>query len=77
MLECFLLLRHAGARWVPVLAIPGVVAGFAASLCLILSGIKGIIAGPHQSKASTTRAASPERVVQWIAKRPVPYGSHR
>jgi hypothetical protein len=27
MLECFLLLRHAGAKWVPILAIPGVVAG--------------------------------------------------
>ena len=75
MLECFLLLGHTGAKWVPVFAIPGVIAGFAASICLILSGLRGIIAGPRESKPGTN-PAPPERVVQWIAKRPVPNGSH-
>jgi hypothetical protein len=77
MLECFLLLRHAGAKWVPVFAIPGVVAGMGASVCLILSGIKGIITGTRQAKPRVNQVASPARVVQWIAKRPAPISSHR
>jgi len=77
MLECFLLLRHVGAKWVPVFAIPGIVAGFAASICLILSGIKGIIASTRQSKPRSNRSASPEHAVQWIARRPAPNGNHR
>ena len=77
MLECFLLLRHAGAMWAPIIAIPGVVAGIGAAICLILSGIKGIIADPRQSRPMIKRAASPERAIQWVAKRPVPNGSLR
>jgi hypothetical protein len=77
MLECFLLLRHAGAKWAPIVAIPGVVAGMVASACLILSGIKGIIAGPRRAKPRINRAASAERIVQWIARRPVPNVNHR
>jgi hypothetical protein len=77
MLECFLLLRHAGAMWAPIIAIPGVVASIGAAICLILSGVKGIIVHPRQSQPTINRAASPERVVQWVAKRPVPTGSHR
>jgi len=76
VLECFLLLRHTGAKWVPILAIPGVIAGMGASVCLILSGIKGIIGNPRQSKPRTNQAASPARVVEWIAKRPTANSSH-
>jgi hypothetical protein len=43
MLECFLLLRQSGARWIPLLAIPAVLTVSLASICLMLSGIKGII----------------------------------
>ena len=43
MVECFLLLRQADARWIPLVAIPAVLAGGVAAICLILSGIKGII----------------------------------
>jgi hypothetical protein len=69
MLECLLLLRQSGGRWVPLVAIPGVIAGGVASICLMLSGIKGIIAASHP-KRRIARAGKPERVVQWIAKRP-------
>ena len=37
MLECFLLLRQSGARWIPLLVIPAVLAGGLASICLMLS----------------------------------------
>jgi hypothetical protein len=49
MLECFLLLRHAaGGRWIPFFAIPLVIAGGAASISLMLSGVKGLLAARHQ-----------------------------
>jgi len=77
MLECFLLLRHAGAKWVPIIAIPGVIAGIGASTCLILSGLKGILEGPRQSRPGANRPASPERVVRWMAQRRMPNGHSR
>jgi hypothetical protein len=43
MLECFLLLRQSGARWIPLFAVPAVLAGGVAAISLMLSGIKGII----------------------------------
>jgi hypothetical protein len=43
MLECFLLLHQAAEKWFLLAAIPAVIAGGVASICLILSGIKGII----------------------------------
>jgi hypothetical protein len=65
MLECFLLLRHAGPTWAPLVAIPAVLAGGVAAICLMLSGIKGIVTARYRPKRSLTRAASRERVVQW------------
>lgn len=45
MFECFLLLRStSGARWIPLLAIPMVIAGGIASVSLMLSGAMGILA---------------------------------
>jgi len=44
MLECFLLLRQAGAKWFGLFAVPAVIAGVVASIGLIVSGIKGLIA---------------------------------
>jgi hypothetical protein len=70
MLECLLLLRRGGAAWIPLIAIPAVIAGGVASMRLMVSGIKGIISG-SRPKRKVVRAASPERVVQWIAKRPL------
>jgi hypothetical protein len=69
MMECFLLLRQADARWIPLVAIPLVFAGGVAAICLILSGIKGIITQSYRPKHRAVRAASPERVVQLIAPR--------
>ena len=74
MLECFLLLRHTGDKWVPAVAIPGVIAGIAASIRLIASGLKGSLAGPSRPTPRITRTASPDRVVQWLAKRTAPNG---
>jgi hypothetical protein len=54
MLECFLLLRS-GARWVPLFAIPGVLAGGVAAICLMLSGIKGITTEWYRPKRSAGR----------------------
>jgi hypothetical protein len=70
MLECFLLLRQSGARWIPLLAIPAVLAGSLASICLMLSGIKGIITEWYRPKRRVARAASPERLVKWFGKQP-------
>ena len=70
MLECFLLLRQSGARWIPLLAIPAVLAGSLASICLMLSGIKGIITEWYRPKRRVARAASPERLVKWFGKPP-------
>ena len=75
MLECFLFVHHAGARWAPLIAIPGVIAGGAASISLLVSGIKGLIAKPRRRRIN--RADSPERVVRWIGKRPVGNGWQR
>ena len=69
MVECFLLLRQADARWIPLVAIPAVLAGGVAAMCLILSGIKGIMTEWYRPKRRDVRPASPERVVRWIAPR--------
>jgi hypothetical protein len=42
MLQCFLLLGKA-STWPALFAIPWVLAGGVAAICLMLSGIKGII----------------------------------
>jgi hypothetical protein len=56
MVECFLLLGHgAGAMWIPLIAIPAVIAGVAASIRLILSGLWGIVA-PRRRSRSRARA---------------------
>ena len=70
MMECFLLLGKVGAMWAPLIAIPGVIVGGVASLWLILSGIKGIITELSHPKRRVARAASRERLVKWIGKRP-------
>jgi len=67
MVECFLLFRQTGARWIPLIAIPAVLAGGVAAICLMLAGIKGIINARHRPKRRVVRPASPERVVEWIA----------
>ena len=73
MSECFLLLRQGGAKWFAVFVIPAVIAGGLGSICLMLSGIKGIITEWYRPKRRVGRAASPERVVRWICpKRPPP-----
>ncbi len=69
MMECFLLLRQSGPRWMPLVAIPGVIAGGVASICLMLFGIKGIIT-ESRTKRRVVHLRNSERVVQWIAKRP-------
>jgi len=49
MLECFLLLRHpAGGRWIALFAIPLVISGSVASVRLMLSGVKGLLAARNQ-----------------------------
>jgi hypothetical protein len=70
MFECFLLVGKVGATWVPLLAIPTVITGGLASIWLILSGIKGIIAQSIHPRREVARPANPGRVVQWIGKRP-------
>ena len=69
MLECFLLLRQS-AKWPALVAIPAVLAGGVASICLMLSGIKGLITEGSRPKRRVQRAVSPQRVVKWIGKRP-------
>ena len=64
MLECFLLLRQSGGRWIPLFAVPAVLAGGVAAISLMLSGFKGIITDSYSPKRRAGRAASPERVVQ-------------
>ena len=66
MLECFLLLGKFGATWPVLIAVPAVLAGGVASICLIVSGVKGIITEWRRPKRRVVRPASPERVVQWI-----------
>jgi hypothetical protein len=38
MFECFLLLLQKGAKWIPLVAIPAVLAGIVASICLMAEG---------------------------------------
>ena len=77
MLESFLLLRHAGDDWVPLFAIPGVIAAFVASVWFIISGMKRSVASRRPSQPAIPRAASPDRVVRWLAGRPVPSSEQR
>jgi hypothetical protein len=65
-LECLLLLGKFGATWPVLIAVPAVLAGGVASICLIFSGIKGIITEWRRPKRRVVTPASPERVVQWI-----------
>ena len=74
MSACLLVLLRIGAKWVPLVAVPGVLAGMVASVCLIVSGIKGVAIGPSHLKRR--RPASADRVVQWIANRPDANGDH-
>jgi hypothetical protein len=67
MLECVLLLHQASAKWFPLIAIPVVMAGVVASMCLILSGIKGIISERIRPKRKVPGVAHLERAVLWIA----------
>jgi hypothetical protein len=69
MVECFLLLRQTDAKWIPLLAIPAVLAGGVAAICLMLSGIKGIVADGYRPKRRVVRPASPDRIFKWIAPR--------
>lgn len=62
MLECFLLLRHAGPKWAPLVAIPAVLAGGLAAISLILSGIISIVTAWCRPKQNVAHAASRERV---------------
>jgi hypothetical protein len=66
MFECFLLLLQKGAKWIPLVAIPAVLAGIVASICLMLSAIKRIISEWYRPKRRV-RPASRERIVQWMA----------
>ena len=69
MLDCFLLLLQHGAKWISLFVIPAVIAGGVASICLIVSGMKGIIAESLHPQRGIRRAARPERIVQWISLR--------
>lgn len=69
MLECFLLVHRAGGTWVPLVAIPSLIAGWVAAFRLMRSGIKGIILA-RASKRNAGPAASPRPDVKWIATRP-------
>lgn len=56
MVECFLLLVHSlGPWWAPLVAIPLVLAGMAASLRLILSGCWGVLAAQRHSRPRASR----------------------
>ena len=70
MFECFLLLRHAGDKWIAFIAIPAVIAGLAASICLMITGLKGCLAGSIRHTPRFPRTAPPDRVVQWLSQRP-------
>jgi hypothetical protein len=69
MLDCFLVLLQRGAKWTPLILIPILIAGGVASICLIVSGIRGIIAESLHPKRRVGRVRRPERVVQWTAPR--------
>jgi hypothetical protein len=69
MLDCFLLLLQRGAKWIPLFVVPVVIAGGVASICLIVSGIKGVIAESLHPKRRVGRAARPEHIVHWISLR--------
>jgi len=70
MFECFLLLGNVGATWAPLIAIPAVITAGTASMWLILSGIKGIITRGPPPRRGVARAWNPDRIVNWIDKRP-------
>ncbi len=70
IVECFLLLHRAGPKWVPLIAIPGVIAGILSSLYMIMSGMKGVIA-PRRPKLRASRTST-DRIVRWIGHRPQP-----
>jgi len=76
MFECLLLVHRAGATWVPLVAIPGGIAGWVAAIWLMLSGIKGIIAA-RGSKGNTDLVASLGRDVKWIGTLPQPIAQGR
>ena len=76
MFECLLLMHRAGARWVPLVAIPGGIAGWVAAICLMLSGIKGIIAA-RGANGNTDLVANPARDVKWITTQPQPTAQGR
>jgi len=57
MLGCFLLMGH-GPRWAPLVAIPLVLVASAASLRLILLGIRGLVGAKH--RPSSGRRALPQ-----------------
>ena len=69
MLDCLLLLLQRSAKWTLLILIPILIASGMASICLIVSGIRGIIAESLHPKRRVGRARRPERVVQWIAPR--------
>ena len=49
MLDCFLLLHNgSGGKWVPLFAMFLVIAGGTASVRLMLSGLKGMLAARHR-----------------------------
>ena len=76
MFECLLLVHRAGATWVPLVAIPGGIAGCVAAIWLMLSGIKGIIAA-RGLKGNTDLVDSPGRNLKWIGTQPQPTAQGR
>ena len=76
MFECLLLVHRTGAAWVPLVAIPGGIAGWAVTIWLMLSGIKGIMAA-RDSKGNSDLVASPWRDVKWIGTQPQPTAQGR
>jgi hypothetical protein len=62
MLECFLLLRHpAGGRWIAFFAIPLLISGGLASVRLMLSGVKGLLATRREPAAPGERSPAAHR----------------
>jgi hypothetical protein len=76
MFECLLLVHRAGAMWVPLVAIPGGIAGCVAAIWLMLSGIKGIIAASG-ANGNTDLVANPARDVKWVGTQPQPAAQGR
>lgn len=72
MLECFLLIGRVGSTWGPLIAIPVVIAGSLAALCLTVLGSKGLILNSIQARRRSGHGANPKNIVNWIGKRPLP-----